>query len=172
MNPDADRPDPAPGLLAVDVGLRTGLAAYGRDGRLRWCRSHHWADRTRMRRAVRGVLRATAPVAWVVLEGGGPLAELWKREADRVGSATMVVAAETWREALLWPRQRRTGQAAKRHAGVLARRAIAWSGLPRPTSLRSDAAEAVLVGLWATVHLGWLDRVPDALRRGGKTDGG
>ncbi len=167
-----DRPGSARGLLAVDVGLRTGLAAYGRDGRLRWYRSHHWADRTRMRRAVRGVLRAAAPLEWVVLEGGGPLAELWKREAARGGAATLVVAAETWRERLLWPRERRTGPAAKRHAGVLARRAIAWSGLPRPTSLRSDAAEAVLVGLWAVVHLGWLGRVPEQLRRRGRIDGG
>ena len=160
-----ERPAPPPGgsLLAVDVGLRTGLALYGRDGRLRWYRSQHWPDRARMRRAVRGLVHGIGDLRWVALEGGGPLAEIWLREAARRGVRVLTVTAEQWRGALLWPRERRTGPGAKRHAGPLARRVIEWSGAPRPTSLRHDAAEAILVGLWAVRRLGWLPRLPGGI---------
>ena len=42
---------------------------------------------------------------------------------------------------------------------------IDWSAAPRPTSLRHDAAEAVLVGLWGALHVGLLDGMPPELRR-------
>ena len=58
---------------------------------------------------------------------------------------------------LLRPRQRAE---AKRWADAGARRVIEWSGAPRPTSLRHDAAEAILVGLHAVLELGWLARSP------------
>ena len=45
-----------------------------------------------------------------------------------------------------------------------ARRIIEWSGAPRPTSLRHDAAEAVLIGFWGVLEVGWLDAVPPELR--------
>ncbi len=80
MRPLPRPPPPGPSrgsLLAVDVGLRTGLALYGRDRRLRWYRSQHWPDRARMRRAVHGLLRAIDDLEWVAVEGGGPLAEIW-----------------------------------------------------------------------------------------------
>jgi len=164
--PPAPPPEtPGGSLLAVDVGLRTGLALYGRDGRLRWYRSQHWPDRARMRRAVHGLLRAIDDLEWVAVEGGGPLAEIWAREAARRGAGVLTVAAEQWRTALLWPRERRTGPGAKRHAGPLARRVIEWSGAPKPTSLRHDAAEAILVGLWAVWRVGWLPRLPAGLGR-------
>ncbi|MBI4581226.1 MAG: hypothetical protein HY718_16105 [Planctomycetes bacterium] len=57
----------------------------------------------------------------------------------------------------------RTGPQAKRHAGTLARRAIEWSGAARPTSLRHDAAEAILIGLYGVVQVGWLPRLPAEL---------
>jgi hypothetical protein len=42
---------------------------------------------------------------------------------------------------------------------------IDWSGAARPTSLRHDAAEAVLVGLWGVIDAGWLEGPPPDLRR-------
>ena len=42
----------------------------------------------------------------------------------------------------------------------LARRVIEWCGAPRPTSLRHDAAEAILIGLWGVLELGWVDALP------------
>ncbi|HEX5871554.1 MAG TPA: hypothetical protein VFY65_14105 [Longimicrobium sp.] len=152
-------------LLAVDLGLRTGLALYGADGRLRWYRSQNFGTATRLRRGVHGVLRDLPEVRWLVLEGGGNLAEIWTREAERIGISVHRIAAETWRERLLYAREQRTGASAKHHAGDLARQVIDWSAAPRPTSLRHDAAEAILAGLWGVLHVGLLDQLPPELRR-------
>jgi hypothetical protein len=145
-------------LLAVDIGLRTGLACFGRDGRLVWYRSQHFANRSALKRGAFGVLSKIEGLDRVVLEGGGPIAEVWRRESSRRGIAVRTIGAETWREALdaFGSRDR-----PKREADAMARRVIAWSGAPRPTSLRHDAAEAILIGLWGVIEAGWLDRPPD-----------
>lgn len=152
-------------LLAVDLGLRTGLALYGADGRLRWYRSQNFGTAARLRRAVHGLLRELPEVRWLVLEGGGKLAEIWTREAERVGISVHRIGAETWRERLLYVREQRTGASAKHHAGDLARQVIDWSAAPRPTSLRHDAAEAILAGLWGVLHVGLMEQLPPELRR-------
>ena len=152
-------------LLAVDLGVRTGLALFHRDGRLRWYRSQNFGNAARLRRGAPSVLDAAAEVERVVIEGGGPLAVIWEREAARRGLAVRRIFAERWRELLLLPREQRSGAQAKQTADLLARRVIEWSGAPRPTSLRHDAAEAVLVGLWGVIDAGWLDAPPAELRR-------
>lgn len=147
-------------LLAVDLGIKSGLALYGSDGRLRWYRSHNFGSATRLRRAVRRILDDLPNVTDVVLEGGGPLADIWSSEARRRAMTVHQIAAETWRQQLLYPRQQRSGSDAKQHAKYLARRVIEWSQAPRPTALRDDTAEAILVGLWGTLKLGWLPHPP------------
>ncbi|MFP2934398.1 hypothetical protein ACLESO_56645, partial [Pyxidicoccus sp. 3LG] len=62
-------------------------------------------------------------------------------------------------------------RAAQRHPGQGGRRrarpgaSSSGPGAAKPTSLRHDAAEAVLLGLWGVLEVGWLDRVPVELRR-------
>lgn len=153
-----------PTLLAVDLGVRTGLAVFGDDGRLRSYCSRNFGNAVRLRRALPAIIEGVADISCLILEGGGHLAELWEREAARLGLAVRCVPAETWRARLLYQRDQRTGSQAKRAADQLARRVIEWSGAARPTSLRHDAAEAILIGLWAVLELGWLRRLPDALR--------
>jgi hypothetical protein len=150
-------------LLAVDLGLRTGWALYGQDGRLQWYRSHNFGTATRLRRAVRGLLDERPGLTWLVLEGGGHLADIWKREAERRRIRVRQIGAEVWRQMFLLPRQQRRGSQAKASAGILAKRVIAWSNARRPTSLRDDAAEAILIGLWGVLDVGWLTEVPDAV---------
>jgi hypothetical protein len=152
-------------LLAVDIGLRTGLALFRQDGRLQWYRSHNFGTVTRLRRGVRRVLTTLPELTWLVLEGGGPLADVWRREADRRSISVRQISAEAWRERFLYPREQRTGAHAKESATDLARRVIAWSHARRPTVLRDDAAEAILVGLWGALEIGWLACLPDELRR-------
>ena len=154
-------------LLAVDVGVRTGLACWGDDGRLRWYRSHNLGNAARLRRAIPGLLDGIPDVAALVLEGGGPLADAWTREGDRRGLDVRQVSAETWRSVFLLPREQRDGATAKHVADRLARRAIQWGGARGPTSLTHDAAEAVLVGLWGLLALGWVREVPVTLGREG-----
>jgi len=149
----------------VDLGLRSGLALYGPDGRLRWYRSQNLGTQSRLKRAVPSVLQTVGPVAWLVLEGGGPVADVWEREAARRALPVLRVAAQDWRARLLYAREQRSGGLAKEAADGLARRVIEWAGAPRPTSLRHDAAEAVLLGLWGVLEVGWLAQVPPEVRR-------
>lgn len=77
-----------------------------------------------------------------------------------------MVHAERWRADLILPRDRRSGADAKAAADALARAVIAWSGAPAPKGpLRHDAAEAVGAGLWGVLDAGWLEAVPEAVRR-------
>ena len=152
-------------LLAVDLGVRAGFACYGDDGRLRWYRSQNFGDLARLRRAIPGLLAQTEDLTRVVVEGGGPIAEAWSRRAEERDIAVARVSAEEWRGLFLLPRERRSGAQAKDVADRLARRVIAWSGAPRAASLRHDAAEAILVGLWGVMAAGWLRRLPPALLR-------
>jgi hypothetical protein len=154
-----------PSLLAVDVGLRTGLAHFAPDGRLIWYRSQHFGSVPRLRRGVHGLLDRLPQLGWLVLEGGGPLADVWKREGDKRSLTVLQIGAERWRERFLYDRERRTASDAKHNAGEIARKIIAWSEAPRPTSLRHDAAEAIVIGMWGVLEVGLLDELPAELRR-------
>lgn len=144
----------------MDAGLRAGFALYGYDGRLRWFRSRNYGSMARLKRAAYGLVGEIDGLAHLVVEGGGAPSEPWLKEAARREIPSRRVHAATWREHLLLSRNRRSGAAAKERADVLARRVIEWSALPGATSLRHDAAEAILLGLWAVVEVGWLEAVP------------
>lgn len=153
-------------LLAVDVGVRTGLACYGDDARLQWYRSRNFGNLARLRRALPSLLDEPGDLAHVILEGGGPIADAWENEAGRHRITVSRVSAEEWRGLFLLPREQRSGAQAKRVAGRLARQVIEWSDVRRPTSLTHDAAEAILIGLWGALHVRWLRSLPPGLLRG------
>jgi len=154
-------------LLAVDLGLKTGLALYGGDGTLRWYRSKNFGTTTRLKRAVHSILSEIPEAAILVIEGGGGIAEIWEHEAGKLGIAVRRITAEDWRKTILFSREQRTGAMAKESAARLADAVIAWSGLRRPTAPRHDAAEAILIGLWGVMEQGWIDRLPPDIRRRG-----
>ena len=165
-HPLADGASPQAVLLAVDLGLRSGLAWFDRQGRLLRCRSTHFADRRTLRRSLPGLWQEVPGVTELVLEGGGDLAELWLDSARRRAITAHVVSAEAWRTVLLLPREQRSGAQAKAAAGRLCRKVMQWSGYTRPGQLVHDASEAVLCGLWMTRQLGWLTSWPPPDRRG------
>ncbi len=147
-------------LLAVDLGLRSGLAFYDSQGKLTGYRSTNFGAKSRLKKAVSGVVRPLNDLAWVVVEGDRGLGEIWEGAALYKGASFDWVAPEEWRRALLLARKQRSGRQAKSEAEVLARKVIQWSGLKGATSLRHDAAEAILIGLWAVLRLGWLKDNP------------
>ncbi len=151
-------------LLAVDLGVATGLALYDRCGKLRWYRSQNYGNMARLRRAIHGLVGSIPDLEFVLVEGGGDIADLWEREASRRGVAVRRVSAETWRRQMLYPREQRSGMEAKNRSKDLARKVIEWSGIRLLKSLRHHTAEAILIGLWGTLQLGWLDRLPQGLR--------
>jgi hypothetical protein len=152
-------------LLGVDLGVRTGLALYGDDGRLRWYRSQNFGNAVRLRRGIPALMDEAGDLAYLVVEGGGTLAQAWAREAADRDVGVLWVNAEAWRQTFFYPREHRTGEMAKRRADDMARRVIEWSGARRPTSLRHDAAEAILVGLWGVLQVGWLGQLPINVKR-------
>jgi hypothetical protein len=149
-------------LLAVDLGLRTGLAVYDAGGRPVHVASRHLGGRRQLRGMVRAVLAEHAP-AVVLLEGDRELARVWHEAAERAGARSAGVTPETWRPRLLHPSERRDGARAKAAARRLAPLVLDWGGLRIPSRLRTDAAEAVLIGLWGVLTEGWLAALPPQL---------
>lgn len=139
-------------LLAVDVGVRTGLAGFSREGRLLWWSSRNFGSVARLRRGADALLGELPALSCLVVEGDGRLAEIWRKHARTRRLSFHWVSAETWREELLIQRQRRSGEQAKATAVELARVRVREAGLSPPRALGHDAAEAILVGLWAGVH--------------------
>ncbi len=150
-------------LLAVDLGLKTGFALYGRDGRLVWARSGNFGPRRRFKRAVHSVVAPLEDLEWVIAEGDRELGEVWAKAGARHGAESKIVGAGAWRESVYLKRQIRN-RPPKRFAEGLARKVIAWSGAPKPKTLRHDAAEAILIGLWGVLDVGWLEALPPDLR--------
>jgi len=142
-------------LLAIDLGLKTGFAQFADDGRLRSYRSQNYGTVSRLKRAAWSELRSVEELVAVAVEGDAALARVWGKAATKQGAEVFAIQAGTWRRALLDARDRRTGAIAKASADALAREIIEASGLPRPTSLRHDAAEAICIGVWACAQLGW-----------------
>lgn len=149
-----------PKLLAIDLGVRCGFALYDGDGRLLRYRSTNFGGRSRIKKAAWGILRDIDGLARVVAEGDADLGAIWKKNADKFGAHFQLINAETWRDGLMLDRYRRSGADAKERADTLARQVIAWSGADKPTSLRHDAAEAILIGLWGVLDARWLAKNP------------
>lgn len=147
-------------LLAADLGLHMGLALYESDGHLLWYRSHNFGNRSRMRRGVYTILNEIPNLYYLVMEGSGPYATMWRKEAERRDCQVLQISAEVWRPDLLLEREQRSGAIAKQRADHLARAVIRWSGAPTATTLDHNAAEAILIGLWGVVAVGWLKALP------------
>jgi len=112
--------------------------------------SRHFGNRTALRKAIPQILDEHVQLEKIVVEGGGDLFVPWQKEADRRGIVVAQVMGEEWRRQILLPRDRTRGRDAKAAADGVAREVIERSGAKRPTSLRHDAAEAILVGTWFT----------------------
>lgn len=148
-------------LLAVDVGLYTGLALFNRNAQLLWYRSHHPAGAPQLKRLVAKQLRTPPRPTHIYYEGGGPLAAIWEKEAVALSLMPVQVQAQQWRQRLFHARQHSSSAVAKREALLMAHKTIHTLGGKKPTSLRHDTAEAILIGVYALLELGWLERLPD-----------
>jgi hypothetical protein len=113
-----------------------------------------------LKQALPRILDEAPGLVALFCEGDRHLGSLWTKLAEKRGARCVVTHAERWREVLLAPHERRDGAQAKAHADLRAREVLASSGLKRPTSLRHDAAEAILLGLWGCLELGWVQRSP------------
>ena len=135
------------GLLAVDLGLRTGVA-YFEGGQLRRYRSQNFGSRDRLRRGAYREVMALDGLTHLVVEGDPALARHWRRAAEKRGAKVTRVEPSVWRAALFGSGER-SGAESKELAQAFALRVIEEHGAAKPTSLRHDAAEAICIGYWA-----------------------
>jgi hypothetical protein len=147
-------------LLAVDLGLTGGLALYREDGALVWARSFRFATVAQFKRALPRLLDECGALRFLYVEGDKHLGDLWARAAEKRGAETTRVTPETWRARLLKAQDRASGPRAKTVAERRAREVIEVLAEKKPTSLATDAAEAILIGLYGALAVGWLDRAP------------
>ena len=70
-------------LLAVDLGLKTGLALFSKEGKLQWYRSRNFGTKARLRKAAASVIKEAGTVEVLVIEGGGTM----ENSLDRRGQA-------------------------------------------------------------------------------------
>lgn len=135
-------------LLAVDIGMKLGLAWFSEDGHLLRARSTRFPNRATLKRALPAIWTEMPEVTHVVLEGGGDLAEIWRKSAWKHGLSTETITAEEWRQEVLTPSQMRSGKQAKAIAEELALKIARKSEIPPKTELGNDTSEAILFGFW------------------------
>ena len=143
-------------LLAIDVGMKAGLAWFDENGTLIKARSTRFANRTTLKRALPAILTEIEGVTEVVLEGQGEVADIFRKGIQRAALPVLQFSAEEWREDMLLPRERRTGQQAKNVAESMALKIARDCGNPPKCAYDDDAAEAVVFGLWYLTH--WLKK--------------
>ena len=151
-------------LLSIDLGVKTGFAMYGSDGKLLWYRSQNFGNAARLRKAVPKILSEDEELRYIVIEGGGPLLKIWAQAAERKNIEVIKTMADEWRQDILLAREQRKGTDAKHNALIYARQVIEKLAPHRATSLNDDAAEAILVGLWGMLKVGWIRNTVSILK--------
>jgi len=147
-------------LLAVDLGVKTGLAFWTSEGHLKWYRSQNYGSKERLGRAVFQVLHSVEQPAMLVLEGGGRLADLWADIAQRTGWPTEVLHAEEWRSHLINQSELNSATSLKDISVYYAKRAAVWGRHPVAGKLNHNTAEAILAGLWVLIKNGFSGNLP------------
>ena len=138
-------------LLAVDAGLHCGYAMFDlSSAELLWYRSHNYGMQARLRRGAATLIDQELPIAAIVIEGGGTVAEPWIKTAQYNRIPVFQIHAAQWRTDVLHAREQRSGAQAKKAAQqhAQARMTHAKTGY-HYNQVRHDAAEAILIGEWA-----------------------
>lgn len=143
-------------LLAVDLGLTCGFACMSDVPQILWARSKHYASRGSMRRAAAALIREQTELQHLVLEGDRQLGIIWEKPALQQGVDVIWVSPETWRQRMYGKMKLTGSERLKEMAVKQAMHAVKTLGISMPKqSLRHDAAEAVLIALWAVESIGW-----------------
>jgi hypothetical protein len=144
-------------LLAVDLGLRTATAVLDGSGEILQVDDWRFTDLPHLEGALEGIL-LNYNITHVVVEGADmKLNRIWRKAVAKYELPYARVVAEDWREALLLPKERKNKQVAKDAAVLIAKqfwdKKLDHNG--SSAKLTKDAAEAVMVGLYALSVLGW-----------------
>ncbi|NCA87203.1 MAG: hypothetical protein EOM83_16850 [Clostridia bacterium] len=151
-------------LLAVDLGVKTGLALFSSEGRLLWHRSQNFGNKTRLRKAIPWIVGMEEDITYIVIEGGGPLLKLWDAYLEKRNIEVLHIMAEEWRRVMLLDREQRKGSQAKEKALYYSGIIIQKISNQKTSPTNDNAAEAILIGTWAMEKLGWINSAAALLR--------
>lgn len=166
-------------LLAVDLGLRTGLSLYNDEGRLLRFDNFHFESPDQLLKAAKSVLLAWEDdvketdasgrrwkISKIAIEGGDPpLRDAW-HEAANGDRAVLHVRPEEWRADLLLTKEKLDGEKAKSASRLIARQIVSdYGNFDFEGKFQTDMAESILLGLHVARRLGWITTRGPPVRR-------
>lgn len=135
-------------VMSVDLGVKTGIAVFSAQGMLLWYGSRNYGNKKSLRKDVPRLLHQYRPLRMLILEGGGALEEVWRREAEFRKIPVSSFHAGHWRELFFGSESLMHTERAKEKAVELALRVIHLIGVSRASVPIHHAAEAILSGLY------------------------
>ena len=162
-------------LMAVDLGLKSGVTLFNDDGNL--IRYEQFLfDRDNLQEEFEEIIRkwedeATCEngedgkITHIAIEGGDTgLLNTWAEAAPN--HSILRVSPEEWRSELLNKKENQSGATAKEASRLIARQIVADLGTMENHTGKfpTDVAESVCLGMYVARRLGWIEREP-AVRR-------
>jgi hypothetical protein len=129
-----------------------------------WFKSQNFGNKARLKKAIPWILNLEDEIDYIVIEGGGPLRKLWDAQLEKRNISVMNIMAEDWRKDLLLDREQRKGKNAKAYAIRYAENYLTKTALKKTSELNVNAAEAILIGIWAMKKLGWINNIQHLIR--------
>ncbi|GAX11061.1 hypothetical protein FisN_24Lh002 [Fistulifera solaris] len=166
-------------LLAVDLGLRTGLSLFNDEGKLLRFDNFQFESPEQLLRAARSVLSSWEEdvketdergrrwkISKIAIEGGDPpLRDAW-HEAAEGGRSILHVRPEEWRADLLLTKEKMDGEKAKSASRLIARQIVSdYGDFDFEGKFQTDMAESILLGLHVARRLGWIATRDPPVRR-------
>lgn len=143
-------------LLAVDLGVKTGFSVFNSEGQLVWYQSRNFGNRKRLKDSIPELISRFDPLTYLYLEGGGQMGEIWIKSTQYSGLEVVMFHAEEWRKDLFYQREITNTRELKIRARQYSEKVIKAIGTQKFLKPDADAAEAILIGLWAAWKLGWI----------------
>ncbi|GAX26125.1 hypothetical protein FisN_24Hh002 [Fistulifera solaris] len=166
-------------LLAVDLGLRTGLSLFNDEGKLLRFDNFQFESPEQLLRAAKSVLSTWEEdvketddrgrrwkISKIAIEGGDPpLRDAWHEAAD--GRCSILhVRPEEWRADLLLTKEKMDGEKAKSASRLIARQIVSdYGDFNFDGKFQTDMAESILLGLHVARRLGWISPRDPPVRR-------
>jgi predicted phosphodiesterase len=166
-------------LLAVDLGLKTGLSLFNDEGKLLRFDNFQFESPQQLLRAAKSVLSTWEEdvketddrgrrwkISKIAIEGGDPpLRDAWHEAAD--GRCSILhVRPEEWRADLLLTKEKMDGEKAKSASRLIARQIVSdYGDFNFDGKFQTDMAESILLGLHVARRLGWISPRDPPVRR-------
>jgi hypothetical protein len=168
-------------LLAVDLGLKSGVALFNKQGQLLRYEQHLF-NKDKLNEEIKTIVEgwesdvqksdiipSNGEQLWsvtkIAVEGGDvAIFNAWDSAAKDVSISR--VSPEEWRFHLLSEKERTSGATSKAAARLIARQVVSDFGIMgnHKGKFKTDVAEAVVLGFYVCKKLGWISRDPTVRR--------